>query len=127
MKKVLLYITLFATLSLASCNDWLDVKPETQTDEKEMFESVSGFKNALNLYGLRLTITDIEYMAQHWSYAKSNYRDEEELKDFKYENDYPKTLMSTIYGEMYNTIAQANIILQNILDHKEVMPRLYQP
>ena len=131
MKKVLLYITLFATLSLASCNDWLDVKPETQTDEKEMFESVSGFKNALtacyiklnskNLYGLRLTITDIEYMAQHWSYAKSNYRDEEELKDFKYENDYPKTLMSTIYGEMYNTIAQANIILQNILDHKEVI------
>ena len=58
---------------------------------------------------------------RHWSYAKSNYRDEEELKDFKYENDYPKTLMSTIYGEMYNTIAQANIILQNILDHKEVI------
>lgn len=29
--------------------------------------------------------------------------------------------MSTIYGEMYNTIAQANIILQNILDHKEVI------
>ena len=47
MKRILLYITLFATLSLASCNDWLDVKPETQTDEKDMFESVSGFKNAL--------------------------------------------------------------------------------
>ena len=47
MKKVLRYITLCATLSLASCNDWLDVKPETQTDEKEMFESVSGFKNCL--------------------------------------------------------------------------------
>ena len=40
MKRILLYITLFATLSLASCNDWLDVKPETQTDEKDMFESV---------------------------------------------------------------------------------------
>ena len=84
MKKVLLYITLFATLSLASCNDWLDVKPETQTDEKDMFESVSGFKNALtacyiklnskNLYGLSLTITDTEFMAQHWSYQESNYR-----------------------------------------------------
>ena len=32
---------------LVSCNDWLDVKPETQTDEKDMFETVSGFKNAL--------------------------------------------------------------------------------
>ena len=44
MKKVLLYITLFATLSLASCNDWLDVKPETQTDEKEMFEIARGIE-----------------------------------------------------------------------------------
>lgn len=131
MKRILLYITLFATLSLASCNDWLDVKPETQTDEKDMFESVSGFKNALtacyiklnsqNLYGLSLTITDIEFMAQHWSYQESNYRGAEDLKAFKYENDYPKTLISAIYGEMYNTIAQANIILQNMPDHKEVI------
>ena len=54
MKKVLLYITLFATLSLASCNDWLDVKPETQTDEKDMFETVSGFKNALTACYIKL-------------------------------------------------------------------------
>ena len=45
----------------------------------------------------------------------------EDLKAFKYENDYPKTLISAIYGEMYNTIAQANIILQNMPDHKEVI------
>lgn len=130
MKRILLYITLFATLSLASCNDWLDVKPETQTDEKDMFESVSGFKsldcllyklNSKNLYGLSLTITDIEFMAQHWSYQESNYRGAEDLKAFKYENDYPKTLISAIYGEMYNTIAQANIILQNMPEHKEVI------
>ena len=37
MKKVLLYITLFATLSLASCNDWLDVKPETEMTLEEMY------------------------------------------------------------------------------------------
>lgn len=60
-------------------------------------------------------------MAQHWSYQESNYRGAEDLKAFKYENDYPKTLISAIYGEMYNTIAQANIILQNMPDHKEVI------
>ena len=75
MKRILLYITLFATLSLASCNDWLDVKPETQTDEKICSSRFPGLKNALtacyiklnskNLYGLSLTITDIEFMAQH--------------------------------------------------------------
>lgn len=128
MRKILLYITLFATLSLTSCNDWLDVKPEAQTDEKDMFKSVDGFKNALtacyiklnskNLYGLKLTVTDIEFMAQHWTYQESNYRDEQELKDFRYENSYVKTLMSTIYGEMYNTISQANIILKNVPENK---------
>ena len=38
MKRILLYITLFATLSLASCNDWLDVDPKTQRDEPDMFK-----------------------------------------------------------------------------------------
>lgn len=122
---------MFATLSLHSCNDWLNVKPEAQTDEEDMFKTVDGFKNALtacyiklnskNLYGLSLTITDIEYMAQHWTYMEANYRDQQELKEFKYENSYPKTLMSTIYGEMYNTIVQANIILKNVPDHKQVI------
>ena len=131
MRKLILYITLFATLSLSSCNDWLNVKPEAQTDEKDMFKTVDGFKNALtacyiklnskNLYGLSLTITDIEYMAQHWTYMEANYRNQQELKEFKYENSYPKTLMSTIYGEIYNTIVQANIILKNIPEYKEVM------
>ena len=131
MRKFILYITLFATLSLTSCYNWLDVKPEAQTDEKDMFKSVDGFKNALtacyiklnskNLYGLKLILTDIEYMAQHWTYSESNYRNEQELKDFKYENDYPKTLMSTIYAEMYNTISQANIILKNVPEYKHVI------
>ena len=122
---------MFATLSLHSCNDWLNVKPEAQTDEEDMFKTVDGFKNALtacyiklnskNLYGLSLTITDIEYMAQHWTYSESNYRNEQELKDFKYENDYPKTLISNIYGEIYNTIVQANIILKNVPEHKHVI------
>ena len=107
------------------------MKPEAQTDEKDMFKSVDGFKNALtacyiklnskNLYGLKLILTDIEYMAQHWTYSESNYRNEQELKDFKYENDYPKTLMSTIYAEMYNTISQANIILKNVPEYKHVI------
>ena len=37
MKKILYYITLFMTLSLVSCNDWLNVQPETETPEDVMF------------------------------------------------------------------------------------------
>jgi len=131
MKNYLLYVTLLVTLSFFSCNDWLNVQPETETDEKEMFTSVDGFKNALtacyiklnssNLYGLKLVITDIEYMAQHWTYNLVNYRGQQDLKDFKYENSYPKAAISAIYREMYNTIAQVNIIISNVQEHRDVI------
>jgi len=131
MRKLILYIALFVIFTFLSCNDWLNVKPETETDEKEMFKSVDGFKNALtacyiklnssNLYGLRLIVTDIEFLAQHWSYSTSNYRNEEELKDFKYTTAYSKSLISSIYGEMYNTISQANIILKSVPEYKHVI------
>lgn len=131
MKKLLFYITLFATLSLVSCNDWLDVSPEAETTEDEMFTEVNGFKSALtacyiklnsaNLYGCRLIMTDIEYLAQHWSYNTDNFRDVEKLKDFQYDIEYAENTFSTIYGEMYNTIAQANTILLNMPEHGSVI------
>ncbi len=131
MKKILYYITLFTTLSLVSCNDWLNVRPETETPEDEMFTEVNGFKSALtacyiklnsaNLYGCKLVMTDIEFLAQHWSYSKSNYSSQEELKDFQYDTEYAESLFSTIYGEMYNTIAQANTILINMPEHGNVI------
>ena len=31
----------------SSCNDWLDVKPQGQTEEEDMYTSYEGFKNAL--------------------------------------------------------------------------------
>lgn len=131
MKNTWIYVILFLACSLSSCNDWLDVKPETEKDEKEMFDSPNGFKNALtacyiklnstNLFGLRLTVTDIEYMAQHWIWSESNYKDERQLKDFNYKEDYPKAFFASVYGELYNTIVQANVILKNIPDHKDVI------
>ena len=82
MRNKLLYLVFVLPFFMLSCNDWLNVQPETETDEKEMFTSVDGFKNALtacyiklnssNLYGLKLVITDIEYMAQHWTYNLVN-------------------------------------------------------
>lgn len=54
MKKILYYITLFTTLSLVSCNDWLNVRPETETPEDEMFTEVNGFKSALTACYIKL-------------------------------------------------------------------------
>ena len=66
-----------------SCNDWLDVQPESQQREKDLFKTYVGFKSSLSgcystmasreLYGEKLTISDIEYLACLWNKPNANY------------------------------------------------------
>lgn len=125
MKTIFIYtLILFGALLASSCNDWLDVKPKAQVDEKNLFKKAKGFEDALtacyikmnsvSLYGQSMTMTTVEYLAQHWEHTTGNYRDEDLLKDFQYSTDFSLSAFSSIYGEMYNTIAQANTILENI-------------
>lgn len=70
--KTFLYISLvgFLTFSFCSCSEWLDVQPKTEVKQDKMFESESGFKDALigcymlmgesSLYGQELTYTFLE-------------------------------------------------------------------
>ena len=61
---------------LVSCNDWLDVKPETEMTLEEMYADQQGFQDALtgaylelknsSAYGTELMYGTIEYLAQHW-------------------------------------------------------------
>ena len=63
---------------LVSCNDWLDVKPETEMTLEEMYADQQGFQDALtgaylelknsSAYGTELMYGTIEYLAQHWDY-----------------------------------------------------------
>lgn len=112
---------------LVSCNDWLDVKPQTEVPEKEMFRTEAGFQDALmacyvklnssNLFGRGLTMREIELMAQHWDYAGSTSADREEIEAYRTYNYQYATVESffvSVYAELYNTIAQANLVLANI-------------
>lgn len=47
--KTFLYISLVGSLtfSFCSCSEWLDVQPKTEVKQDKMFESESGFKDAL--------------------------------------------------------------------------------
>ena len=61
---------------LVSCNDWLDVKTETEMTLEEMYADQQGFQDALtgaylelknsSAYGTELMYGTIEYLAQHW-------------------------------------------------------------
>ena len=69
MKKYIVCSLCFWILC-SSCNDWLDVKPQGQTEEEDMYTTYEGFKDALtgcyvklkdrDLYGEGLTMSHIE-------------------------------------------------------------------
>ena len=64
---------------LSSCNDWLDLQPQTEMNLKDMYASQQGFQEVLtgvyldlksnSVYGRELMFGTVEYLAQHWDYA----------------------------------------------------------
>ena len=108
----------------SSCNDWLDVKPQGQTEEEDMYTSYEGFKNALigcymkmksrNLYGEKLTMSHVETLAQLWDLSATTRPADAALGVYDYEDTYAKSAISTMYGGLYNVIVQANSILQHL-------------
>ncbi len=110
---------------LVSCSDWLDVKSDTVAREKNLFESYSGFKEALagcyttmastDAYGEKLTMTDIEDLACLWASAgESNLPIQYNLMHHAYESSYSKDAIKSIYSTLYTAIAQANFILNHL-------------
>lgn len=131
MKNRLIYIIIVLAVVTTSCSNWLDVRPRTQISTEEMFETETGFKDAViacyvklnspNLYGDKLTITHIEYLAQHWNLDQSNQKDEINFKAFNYDKMNAPDVIKSIYGELYNTISQVNTVLENIKTKGDVI------
>ncbi len=114
----------------SSCNDWLDVKPQQQVESEDLFSREKGFEDALiacyikmnstNLYGRNLTMTFIEYLAQHWDFSSGNGQTESKIKNFEYTIEDAESTIRSIYSAMYNVIIQANSVLENLETHGDV-------
>ncbi|MBK3515845.1 RagB/SusD family nutrient uptake outer membrane protein [Carboxylicivirga marina] len=128
MNKLIIYsIALFSVVA-ASCSDWLDVKPRSQTSVSEMFASENGFTDAMTgvyinltsrkLYGQTLTMKEIEYLAQHWDLGGTTT----ENAFLTYDYNSSQILASTdlVFSLMYNNIANINSILEHIDENKDV-------
>lgn len=122
MKNKILIILAVSLASATACNDWLDVKPRTEQTADDMFETYQGYKDALigcymkmkarGLYGEHLTMTTIEYLAQHWDFGGGyNGNLADPAKKWDYEDFYLKAEVKNIYSGLYNVIVQANDIL----------------
>ena len=136
MKNILfLGIGLWLFFHLQSCNNWLDVKPETEVEVDRMFENQQGFQNALtgvylnlknaNAYGGQLMYGTIEYLAQHWEVNTNENLIA--LSRYNYMNGSVQGSISSIYSQLYAVIASANAILEQIDNKKDVFePGMYE-
>lgn len=120
-------------LSAISCSDWLDVKPKTEEEASELFNTEDGFKAALagiyiglsqsELYGKELTFGTIGVLGQEWGsgdafYSGSTYN---YLRDYNYEKEGPKAIVEKIWNKMYEAIANVNTLIQYTELKKEVL------
>ena len=114
---------------LASCNEWLNVQPSSQIEDTELFNTESGYKEALagvyssmvssKTYTKEMTYGFMGILAQEWDYYySSQYQD---AAVYKYDASYPTNFISGIWSTNYSGIANVN----NLLAHIDDNPRLF--
>lgn len=119
-----------ASLSLVSCKKWLDVNPKTQIRESVLLSDEQGFKDALTgvylkmggnaLYGQNLTMGFIDALAQRYTVSATTHIFYQSAYKFNYAETGAKNYISAIWGGLYSAIANANNILTQIDDKKEL-------
>ena len=133
MKHLFKIFVLGLMVLVSGCGDWLDIKPQTESKEDDLFAKEQGFKDALigayiqmkqnSLYGQNLTYTTLEYLAQHWNYSLVTY--EENLSTYVYSDAIVEATFSIVYEQWYKVILSCNNILNNIDGRKDVFTKKY--
>ena len=132
LKKYFLLIGLVPFFG--ACQDWLDVSPKSEIKSDLMFESESGFRDALNgvyilmrgtdLYGQEATWGFIDAIGQQYSVyyspaARYYYA-------IRYNYAQTTSMSDGIWEKAYKAIANINNILENIDAKESIMtPTVY--
>jgi len=119
-----IHILLIAVLVVfqTACSDWLDVRPKSEVDQIDLFSGEDGYIDALHgiylnlgkseVYGDNLTMSFIDVLAQNYFIPSgSNYTD---VAFYDFDNAVGEAKVSSIWGEMYNAIANCNNIIEHI-------------
>ena len=125
MRIVGKFIMIGLLLGLAACSDWLNVSPDDQVNEETLFTDGDGYRNALNgiykdladfaLYGRELTWGMNEVLGQtyHLNYIPSDHA-YYYMAWSMYDNDKVEAILSSLWEQAYNAIANCNNLIQNI-------------
>lgn len=119
MKKLIIILSL--GVSMISCKKFLDIKPETQVDKDDLFNSEQGFREALNgiytlcasqsLYGGQLSYNMLDVLGQNYTFSDVT---NQEIANFIYTGSSVKGMVNDVWGNAYKAIANCNYLLQAI-------------
>ncbi len=129
MKKIIYIFFIAAVLITTSCNDYLDVQPRSQVEDTELFETESGYKEALagvyssmvstGTYAKEMTYGLMGILGQEWDFYYSAQYDDAVAYD--YDAAFPTNYLRSIWANNYSGIANAN----NLLAHIDDTPKLF--
>lgn len=131
MKRFVKYITVFTILSsvFSSCDEWLEATSNTQFPVDKMFETKSGFYDALtgvyiamgdeNAYGAAYTWKYNDLVA--FPYVYQTQPEYVTWQTHLYNNSESQSTFPKIWQQSYNIIANINIILRELETHRNVI------
>lgn len=117
-----------AALMLSGCESWLDVKPVDKVLENQLYETETGFKQALNgiyielnqssLYGGELMFNMVEILAQRYNIG--DVARDKNVIIYNYSDDDVKQRVEQIWKTAYSLIMNCNILVANA-DQKQAL------
>ena len=123
-------MALCLVLGTTSCQNWLDVSPESEVKYDDLFSTKNGFKDQLTgvytkmcdegLYGAHLTYGMVDALGQQyvWTQEMGNYY---HFWRFEYKNSTCESIMANVWAQMYNAIANTNILLKGLDEYGSVL------
>lgn len=134
MKNTVIYLIAFlGMIGMASCENWLDVSPKSEIKAEKLFETETGFKDALaglyigmtneKAYGANLSWQALEFMAGQYQNASNSYI---ELQKYNYGHATSKKFIEDTWAKTYNIIAETNLLLESLEKNGSVLnPTVY--
>jgi len=127
-KTIIAIAAIAMSVSMTSCDDFLDVRSENTAKEDDLFKSYKGFKDALtgaymlmaseSVYGLN-NMTQIDALTNLW-WCTSSHEDYNpllyQLQQHNYSEDVVKDAFSSYYNALFKAVAQANVVEKHCED-----------
>lgn len=120
-------LLLISSFFMTSCNEWLNVEPEDEISEDDLYSTGNGFRHVLNgiyyamgnqsLYGENLSWGIVDALGQCYdcSYAinSGGYLGKYAASTFTWEHYELKPAIETLWENAYNVVANCNNLIQN--------------